>query len=149
MRRIGVGVISKLGPNPARADQTPAAHRLEDCKQPEDHQRQAHTKVEIGRDDSGNEEEPAQNPAHQSAAKLEVATKETAHAKCYHKARAKPMIQMPVCHMSRSIRSRVSVHLCPRWISESARPAACEDHGVPMFAPGTRKARCVAAYFAP
>ncbi len=74
-------VTSELCSNPARAHQTPPAHCLKDREQPESHQRKAHPKIEICHYDSGNKTKPPKNPAHQSAAKLKVSTKETAHTK--------------------------------------------------------------------
>jgi hypothetical protein len=71
--------ISKPGFDPARSRQTPAARRFKQNEQPDRDQRQANPQFKIGHDDSGDEQDRSEHPAHNPALKTYIAMEETTH----------------------------------------------------------------------
>src|ERR1035437_6397091 len=64
----------------ASTHETPAAKRFEEAHQPHRHQYETHPQLEVGGDDSGDEQKHAQYSAHQPSAEIKVATEEPTHA---------------------------------------------------------------------
>jgi hypothetical protein len=72
---------SKLRPNPARAHETPPAHRLKNREQTQPHQHQTNPKFKVRHDDPGDEQQRTPNAPGNPAAPINVTAKKTAHEK--------------------------------------------------------------------